>query len=94
MIDARQISDKCIIAAATAYDDAARQGATHERAFAFALAAALNAWPNVTPTSATDHLLVARPALVLPLPKEGSEEPRKKIDGAKYWDDPDTYGYS
>jgi hypothetical protein len=37
-------------------------------------AAGLNAWPNVIPTSATDHLLVARPALVLPLPKDAADE--------------------
>ena len=37
-----------------------------------ALAAALNAWEGAIPTSATDHLLVARPALVLPLPKDAA----------------------
>jgi hypothetical protein len=39
-----------------------------------AFAAGLNAWPNAIPTSATDHLLVARPALILPLPKDAADE--------------------
>ena len=39
-----------------------------------AIAAALNAWPNAIPTTATDHLLVARPALILPLPKYAADE--------------------
>ena len=73
MIDAKQISDKCIIAAATAYDDAARQGATHERAFAFALAAALNAWPQMKYFPVMEVFSIPpRPAhIILPLPKEG-----------------------
>jgi hypothetical protein len=70
MIDARQISDKCIIAAATAYDDAARQGATHERAFAFALAAALNAWPRMHIGAPWVIGIPNAPSIILPLPKE------------------------
>jgi hypothetical protein len=36
-----------------------------------ALAAALNAWPNSLTTTTDDVMLVCRPALILPLPKEG-----------------------
>jgi hypothetical protein len=39
-----------------------------------ALTAAMNAWEGAIPTSATDHLLVARPALILPLPKDAADE--------------------
>jgi hypothetical protein len=69
MIRPEQISDKCIIAAATAYDDAVRLGVTHERAFAHALAAALNAWPDggVVSEQYSKH----NPRIILPLPKEG-----------------------
>ena len=35
------------------------------------VAAALAAWPNAILTSTADHLLVARPALILPLQKDG-----------------------
>jgi hypothetical protein len=63
-----------------------------------ALAAALNAWETPMHRAivgkALDEVGSMYSALILPLPKEGSEEPQKKIDGAKYWDDPDTYGYS
>jgi hypothetical protein len=67
MIRTEQISDKCIIAAATAYDDAVRLGVTHERAFAHAIAAALNTWPG----GRLDYWSVYDGALLLPMPKEG-----------------------
>ena len=66
MITAEQIPDEVVEAAHEA--DAACDGKDWMRV---AIAAALNAWPNAIPTTATDHLLVARPALILPLPKEG-----------------------
>lgn len=69
MIRTEQISDKCIIAAATAYDDAVRLGVTHERAFAHALAAALNAWEGADIRFSPEVL--SHQALILPLPKEG-----------------------
>ena len=64
MIDAKQIPDEVVEAARRAYY------AEKPCGFRESIAAALNAWPNAIPTTATDHLLVARPALVLPLPKE------------------------
>jgi hypothetical protein len=72
MITAEQIPDEVVKEALWAYNYASRDCyTTEEQDIAIAIAAALNAWEGAIPTSATDHLLVARPALVLPLPKEG-----------------------
>jgi hypothetical protein len=74
MIDPKQIPKEVVEAAARAMwrtDDPSQW----EKGMAIvALTAAMNAWEGAIPTSATDHLLVARPALVLPLPKEGADD--------------------
>jgi hypothetical protein len=59
-----------------------------------ALATALNAWPGVRTGYVGFRMDKSERGIILPLPKEGSENPRKELDGTKYWDDPDTYGYS
>jgi hypothetical protein len=58
-----------------------------------AFAAGLAAWPNALRLDGYEYGV---PDVIhLPLPKDGErEEPRKEGDGPKYWDDPDTYGYS
>lgn len=77
MIDAKQIPDEVVEAVEKVLSRYLVGGYTldHKESIAGIItAAALNAWPNAIPTSATDHLLVARPALILPLPKEGADE--------------------
>jgi hypothetical protein len=60
MIDAKQIPDE--VWKATGLPEIAARAT---------VAAALNAWPNSLTTTTDDVMLVCRPALILPLPKEG-----------------------
>ena len=105
MITAEQIPDEVVEAAAIDLFRSATAGpagyswaTTHERTRAkwrknarVTVAAALNAWPEARRSIERNG---SYPVIILPLPKEGSENPRKELDGTKYWDDPDTYGYS
>jgi hypothetical protein len=68
MITPKQIPDEVVEAARRAYY------AEKPCGFRESIAAAMNAWEGAIPTSATDHLLVARPALILPLPKDAADE--------------------
>jgi hypothetical protein len=74
MIDAKQIPDGVVEAFDRVFLEERKSGWTLDTTYRHALAAALNAWPNAIPTTATDHLLVARHALVLPLPKDAPDE--------------------